>query len=978
MSPRIIRRLSGLLMFLAGLLLTAGPLASAPATDPAAGGGTTADLAGLTAQILEVQLKKVTLNWLADPRSKALLNDLLKTFPDPLKKNFRANITGAYRKVLLGNFDAKLAELNQDLARLAGVSAELTTALLETVEATPFPLGAGFAPSLKRIDEILAFQMAQRGAEERGGATAAALHERVQKLRQRLESEADRDPYPAVQALYAKKELREIPIWWYDDAQHDVGYITQGEQPAAPGTRGRKKWTVLVFLNADNDLEASGLADLNEMEQIGSDEHLNIVVQIDRQKGARGDTIADGNWIGTRRYEVVKDRTKKIASKLVMNLGERDMGDRKELAGFLQWGVETYPADRYVVVIWNHGAGWKGISSDDDSGRMMSVPDVLWACRQALPSLAKVNPRHPKFDIIDFDACLMGMLEVAYELRDVTDFLLASEETEPGQGMPYQDTLRPLKDDPTITPRQLAKAMISAYVKSYATGGSQTTRRIKGASVTKAAYDLSRIEPLADLVGRLGASLSTNHAAYTRMLVDEYGVFARIRRYNDDSFVDLHDFVQKLLTIERLPAETRTIGEAIIALLGYPRLEDRLAQPIVIARRSPGLVIWGYNGWKTPPKEIRPPKTTIYHSRFCATPLTGPDDQGEYTCRIGPFTTVVDPVAKQREFVREINFYILTPDGKKGPDLTARTGREYTLVTQFPAHSPLVAEGHTQGMGNSYGISIYYPYCLEFRTAYKTLQFAKDTAWDEFISRIPKYEASSNLLLTGGMVEDIPSLLPVLKACKTLGLRPDILWDPKVFGYRFPEILAHYRNGVVLTDSVSVNSFGQVAPSADDLIGYLEAGGRVLIAAQSIEQQNTNTRLLEEFFKFRYIEDDKELPPMTFTDATGKSRPILLNGEESVPTARDVTIMECAPPAELFVKTADGRGAGIAIAQAGAGEAPYRGVFLGFRFEAITGEDTRAQLLAAALRFLDPALVPAPRPAARPTTTPVPTPAIEP
>ncbi|NLI79487.1 MAG: hypothetical protein GX442_23955 [Candidatus Riflebacteria bacterium] len=956
MKNRSLQRLIGLVVVILGAAGLAWAVPT-PVADPAA-----ADLDRLVVQILEVQQKKLTLNWLADPRSKVLLADLLKTFPDALKKNFKANITGAYKKTLLGNFDAKLAELNLDLAKMAGPSAALADRLLSTVENVPFPFTQGFTEGVKRLDEMLSFQMAQRGTE--GLAEATAAHDRAQNLLAKIGDEAGQDPYPALQAIYGKKPLHEIPIWWYDDAQHDVGYVTHGEEPAAPGVKGRKKWTVLVFLNADNDLEASGLADLNEMEQVGSDGNLNIVVQIDRQKGSGGDTIVDGNWIGTRRYEIVKERTKKIASRMVMNLGERDMGNKRELAEFLQWGVETYPADHYVAVIWNHGAGWKGISSDDESGNMMTVPDVLWGCRQAIPSLQKVNPNHPKFDIIDFDACLMGMVEVAYELRDVADFLLASEETEPGQGMPYQDTLRPLKDDPAITPRMLAKAMIGAYVKSYAAGGSQTTKRLGGSAVTKAAYDLSRIAPLADLVGRLGASLAANHAVYTRLLVDEFGTFAKVRRYSDESFVDLFDLAKRLALLEGFPEETRAICQEILLKLGYPKMEDRLSQPVVIRRRTPGVVIWGYNGWKTPPKEIRPAKTAVYHSRFCATPLAGPDDKGDYACAIGPFQVVIDPVAKKREYVREINYRIQYQDGKTSPDFTARTGREYTLVTQFPATSPLVAEGHTQGMGNSYGISVYYPYCLEFRTSYKTLQFARDFGWDEFIARIPAYTPGSKVLVTGGMVEDIPSLLPLLKVCKALGVRPDILWDPKVFGYRFPEILAHYRDGVVLTDSVSVNSFGQVAPSADDLIGYLEAGGRALVAAQSIEQQNTNSRLLEEFFRFRYVEDDKDLPALTFTDSDGKAASFSLNGEDSVPTARDVTIMECDAPAQLFVKTADGRGAGIAVA--GAGGKAFRAVYLGFRFEAVDGEEVRTRLLGTALRFLDPTVVPAARPAEPP------------
>ncbi|HEY9069417.1 MAG TPA: clostripain-related cysteine peptidase [Candidatus Ozemobacteraceae bacterium] len=916
--------------------------------------------------IREVQQKKVTLQYLADPRTKAFLTDLLKDFPEQIRKNFKANITGAYRKQLLTNYDAKMAEVSGDILAAIGDDASREQ-VITAAEAAPFPLDLAYAGVVKRLADALAFGRAQRiGSTSLISSDAASRQaERIETLLGRFQENAGRDTWEAVGKLYASVPRRDFPIWWYDDAQHDdVPYITHG--PATVSAlipQKRKSWTVLVFLNADNDLESSGMKDLNEMEMIGSDENLNIVVQIDRQKGAKGETIEDGNWIGTRRYEVARERTKKIGSKLVANLGERDMGSRRELAEFLTWGVENYPAERFMAVIWNHGAGWVGISYDDESGNNLTIPDIVWACSQAKPALAKANPKHPKFDIIDFDACLMGMIEIAYELRDVCDFMIASEETEPGQGMPYQDTLRPLRETPGITPRMASKAMVAAYVKSFAAGGSQTTKTLGGAPVTKAAYDLSRIQPLVELVSRLGAALDANHDAYTQALIDEYGSFARIRRYSEASFVDLHDLVVRLATIRTMPAEVQNICIDIVKKLGYPKLTDRLSQPVVIRRRTPGAVIWGYNGWKLPPAELRPRGSAVWHSRFVRTPLRGPDEKGDYTCVIGPFSLVVDPVAKKREYVTEINYRIEYTNGKTSPDFTDRTGREYVIVTDFPAESPLIAEGHTQGMGNSYGISVYYPYCLEFRTAYKSLAFARDTAWDEFIARVPAYRATSPVLVTGGMVEDPSSLRPLMASFKDLGLQPDILWDPKVFGYKYGDILQQYRNGVVFTDSVSASSFGEIAPSADDLVRYLDGGGALFLAAQSVEQKNTNMPLLEGFFGFRYVGDDRDLPAMTLTTKSGAAVPVKLNGEDSAQSAKDVTIMEADAPAKAFIKTEDGRVAALAVAGTSSGSGmPYRGVYLGFRFEAVTGAAVRTALVENALDLLAPQLKKLPKP----------------
>ncbi|MBI3037553.1 hypothetical protein HYY75_00680, partial [bacterium] len=662
-------------------------------------------------QLLKIHKKRLTLNYLADDRSHDFLNDQLKNFAVPLRKNFRSNITGQYRKILLGNYDAKIGEVSKDLVPILLTKPEFETATIKTVKDAPFPLNLAFLVLVKNLVEGKTFTATH---DSENVATPPKNEGLVQlkELLSELTFASSKDPYNAVKKMYSKTEPRDFPIWWFDDAQYEVGYTTHGENPAPPTPQKRKKWTVLVFLNADNNLENAGVKDVNEMEMVGSDENLNIVTQFDRMESGQGNDISNENWTGTRRYYVVRDRSKTVASKMVMNLGERDMGSKKELAEFLSWGVETYPADHFMVVIWNHGGGWKGISFDDESGKNLSIPDIVWAINQANPSLSKVNPKHPKFDVLDFDACMMGMLEVAYELKDVVDFLVASEETEPGLGMPYQDTLSPLKESPGMQPKTLAKNLVSAYVKSYSLGGSQTSKRNLGSSITKSAYDLSKIAPLASLVNKLAEALLANHELYSKLLTHSSGQFAKVRRYNDESFVDLYDLVMKLALIKDLPDDIRGICAQIINNFGFPKLVDRLSQPIVIKRKSPGGVVWGYNGWKFPPKEIWPPQSGVYKSRFALTLLKGPDSEGNYSCELGPFGMAIDQIKKKREFVTEINFRVLYENGKKSPDFTDRTGKEYGIVTQFATESALIAEGHTQGMGNSYGISIYYPYCL--------------------------------------------------------------------------------------------------------------------------------------------------------------------------------------------------------------------------------------------------------------------------
>ncbi|MEI7528085.1 MAG: clostripain-related cysteine peptidase [Elusimicrobiota bacterium] len=241
--------------------------------------------------------------------------------------------------------------------------------------------------------------------------------------------------------------------------------------PAAPAAdkaahaKVDKEWTVMVFINAKNNLEKYGLLDMNEMEMIGSTDKVNVVTELGRIAGYDS---SDGNWISSRRYLVVKDANMaKIASPVVKDLGKVDMGDYKHLVDFVNWAKATYPAKRYMLVVWNHGAGWiksrsmdaaKGISYDDETGNHINTPQL----GMALKAMGKI-------DVYGSDACLMQMPEVNYEIKDYVDYIVGSEETEPGDGYTYNLLLGPLAAKPTMTGAELGKLAVDAYADHYGT-----------------------------------------------------------------------------------------------------------------------------------------------------------------------------------------------------------------------------------------------------------------------------------------------------------------------------------------------------------------------------------------------------------------------------------------------------------------------------------------------------------------------------
>ena len=185
------------------------------------------------------------------------------------------------------------------------------------------------------------------------------------------------------------------------------------------GTKAGQTWTVLLYQDADDQvLEKDIMTDLNEAERVGSTDRVNIVSQIDRYKGAYS---GDGNWDDTRRYYIKNDQDLNNLNSELLQKGEANMSDGNTLVDFVKWGMENYPADKYVLVLSDHGMGWPGGWSDPNPGgsgprgiplaRAMGDDLYLMELDDALATIQR-DTGLDKFEIIGMDACLMSHLEV--------------------------------------------------------------------------------------------------------------------------------------------------------------------------------------------------------------------------------------------------------------------------------------------------------------------------------------------------------------------------------------------------------------------------------------------------------------------------------------------------------------------------------------------------------------------------------------
>lgn len=246
----------------------------------------------------------------------------------------------------------------------------------------------------------------------------------------------------------------------------------------------RARWTIAVWMDGDNNLERYIDDDINELERAKVD-GIHIAVQVDR---AEGYSQGGGDWTDTRRYEISADDESDIASPIVEELGEVDMGDGMALSEFLLWTEARYPADHFALVLWNHGGGFWIASDDSSPGSRIYLHDG--ELKGALDAL--IEARGDKIDLVAFDACNMGEWEVAATLQSQVKVMTASQAWVGGEGYAYDTAL------PSLSPS--ADAFELGDALAYSAG-------VTNNELTHAAVDLSRVPELSGAIDTLAQAL---------------------------------------------------------------------------------------------------------------------------------------------------------------------------------------------------------------------------------------------------------------------------------------------------------------------------------------------------------------------------------------------------------------------------------------------------------------------------------------
>ncbi|MFW5742055.1 MAG: clostripain-related cysteine peptidase [Spirochaetota bacterium] len=304
-------------------------------------------------------------------------------------------------------------------------------------------------------------------------------------------------------------------------------------------------WVVVVYMCADNELEAQAIEDLNEMEAVDlAGTGVTVLALLDR---GPGHDASNGDWTGTRLYEVTPDpegldaviRSRELAlPELGLDPGgpetELNMADPRTLSALLDFAVARYAPSRLGLVIWGHGSGFRAdghtaapprpperavrppasyrATCFDDS----SEGDALYTAELAEALRGRA------VDLVGLDTCFGATVEIAYELRNVADIMVASQDLVPADGWEYDDVLERLAGSDG-EPRSCARAIVDAYAAAHADVSSAT---ISAVDLGRADTLVAAFNAFADEVHVAAADPATRDAVRDTVFYDVEDFYA--------------------------------------------------------------------------------------------------------------------------------------------------------------------------------------------------------------------------------------------------------------------------------------------------------------------------------------------------------------------------------------------------------------------------------------------------------------------
>lgn len=327
---------------------------------------------------------------------------------------------------------------------------------------------------------------------------------------------------------------------------------------AAPRTAPKAQWTFATYCCVDNNLEQYwDRYSVPALLGVPASDSVNVVVLCDRLSTTGTDLIEyDGG-----------------VERVVETYPEMDFGEGDSLAWFIQAVRDLYPSTHLAVTMSDHGCGWNYIAKDETSGGDRITMDEFGKA---------LTDAGAWIDILAFDACNMGDVAVAYEaaLTGKVGIMVASEESVPYEGYPWDKMLAPVAQDPSRTSTQVAKDMVAGWKAYYDDLTWANSVQLAAVDVTRiglAASDMQRWS------ARLAADLPAYEKAYTQAASRSWT--PSYTRYEDFGELCSRLSADTSITDATLKALTQTVRADLDAALIAQDTAPKTA-------RATGLIIW--------------------------------------------------------------------------------------------------------------------------------------------------------------------------------------------------------------------------------------------------------------------------------------------------------------------------------------------------------------------------------------------------
>ena len=288
-----------------------------------------------------------------------------------------------------------------------------------------------------------------------------------------------------------------------------------------------EKYTLMVYVCGSN-LESDGgyaSADLEEMLKATIADEINVVVYT----GGAKRWFDNGISSETNQIYLVKDHKLTLVKD---NLGLQNMADPNTLASFMKFAKDSYPADKYALIMWDHrGGAVSGFGQDQNASKNDHL--LIDEIKKALDAFGT------KLEFVGFDACLMANMETAYALKDNAKFLIASEETEPGTGWDYLMILNNLSRNTSQTGDVTGRTIVDSFIASNSS--------YRNPDATLSCIDLSKMDNVYNKLVSFMKDIKT-----TNFDKKNYNAFAKnlatTKAFGEGNIdtIDLIDFVNRM------------------------------------------------------------------------------------------------------------------------------------------------------------------------------------------------------------------------------------------------------------------------------------------------------------------------------------------------------------------------------------------------------------------------------------------------